>query len=93
MVLMFEWILKFRIWVLIVIIGTYVYGILVIDGYLCSPVYSIYYSLIEYRSCAKDRQIAKFKFCQYQITPILGHFTSFFHTVSDKKLGEVWGRG
>ena len=35
MVLMFEWVLKFRIWVLTVIIGTYVYGILVIDGYLC----------------------------------------------------------
>ena len=35
MVIMFEWVLKFRIWVLTVIIGTYVYGILVIDGYLC----------------------------------------------------------
>ena len=42
MVLMFEWVLKFRIWVLTVIIGTYVYGILVIDGYLCSRVYGIY---------------------------------------------------
>ena len=40
-VLMFEWVLKFRIWVLAVIIGTYVYGILVIDGYLCSRVYGI----------------------------------------------------
>ena len=30
MVLMFEWVLKFRIWVLTVMIGTYVYGILVI---------------------------------------------------------------
>ena len=39
MVLMFEWVLKFRIWVLTVMIGTYVYGILVIDGYLCSRVY------------------------------------------------------
>ena len=36
MVLKVEWVLKFRIWVLTVIIGTYVYGILVIDGYLCS---------------------------------------------------------
>ena len=34
MVLMFEWVLKFRIWVLTVIIGTYVYGILVIDGWV-----------------------------------------------------------
>ena len=41
MVLMFEWVLKFRIWVLTVILGTYVYGILVIDGYLCSRVYGI----------------------------------------------------
>ena len=39
MVLMFEWVLKFRMSVLIVIIGTYVYGILVISGYLCSRVY------------------------------------------------------
>ena len=36
MVLMFEWVSKFRVWVLTVIIGTYVYGILVTDGYLCS---------------------------------------------------------
>ena len=41
MVLMFEWVLKFRMWVLTVIIGTCVYGILVIDGYLCSQVYGI----------------------------------------------------
>ena len=44
MVLMFEWVIKFRIWVLTVIIGTYVYGILVIDGYLCSRVYGMSYS-------------------------------------------------
>ena len=41
MVLIFEWVLKFRIWMLTVIIGTYVYGILVIDGYLCSRVYGM----------------------------------------------------
>ena len=39
--LIFEWVLKLRIWVLIVIIGTYVHGILVIDGYLCSRVYGM----------------------------------------------------
>ena len=41
MVLMFEWVLGFRMWVLTVIIGTCIYGILVIDGYLYSRVYSI----------------------------------------------------
>ena len=38
-VLIFEWVLKFRIWVLTVMIGTCIYGKLVIDGYLCSRVY------------------------------------------------------
>ena len=31
-VFMFEWVLKFRIWVLTVMIGTCIYGLLVIDG-------------------------------------------------------------
>ena len=41
-VLIFEWILKFRIWVLTVMIGTCVYGVLVIYEYVCFRVYGIY---------------------------------------------------
>ena len=46
MVLMFEWVLKFRIWVLTVMIGTRIYWILVIDGYLFSRVYSMMYLVL-----------------------------------------------
>ena len=34
--LIFEWVLKFRIWVLTVMISTCIYGVLVFDGYLFS---------------------------------------------------------
>ena len=42
---MLEWVLKFRVWVLTVMIGTCIYGILVIDGYLCSRIVHVPASL------------------------------------------------
>ena len=37
-VLSFGWVQKFRMWVLTVLMGTWIYGVLVTDGYLHSPV-------------------------------------------------------